>query len=83
VAPPLVRDAPAVAALAQIHLGAARQVRREVSDAALPALLPAVLATADLRRLRRVGFDPFAPAFARPDPWRGWRLARAIILRRY
>jgi NADH dehydrogenase [ubiquinone] 1 alpha subcomplex assembly factor 6 len=81
--PALQRVAAAVAKRAGEHLDAARARRREVPRAALPALLPAVLAAADLARLRRVGYDPFAPALARPDPWRAWRLALASLRGRY
>jgi len=49
----------------------------------LPALLPAVLAGADLARLRRAGYDPFAPPVATADPWRSWRLATAALTARY
>lgn len=81
--PPLKEEAPAVAEAARRHLDAARAVRAAVSRAALPALLPAVLAAADLARLRRVDFNVFAPGLARADPWRAWRLAVAMALRRY
>jgi NADH dehydrogenase [ubiquinone] 1 alpha subcomplex assembly factor 6 len=81
--PPLANEPAQVAARAQSHLDQARALRRGVRRAALPALLPAVLAAADLRRLRRADFDPFAPALARPDPWRAWRLAAARRLGRY
>ena len=83
IPPPLVAEASAVAATAHRHLDAARAVRAEISRPALPALLPAVLAAADLTRLRRVNFDPFAPGLAGPDPWRAWRLALAFALGRY
>jgi phytoene synthase len=81
--PPLVAEASAVAAMARRHLDAARAVRAEIPRPALPALLPAVLAAADLARLRRVNFDPFTPELAGPDPWRAWRLAMAMALGRY
>lgn len=81
--PALTAAAPAVGAAARLHLDAARARRRELTRAALPALLPAVLAAVDLARLRRANFDLFAPALARPDPWRAWRLASATMLRRY
>lgn len=81
--PALVDETEQVAARAQIHLDAARALWRQVSRSALPALWPAVLAAADLSRLRRAGFDPFTPEFARADPWRAWRLAAASWLGRY
>jgi NADH dehydrogenase [ubiquinone] 1 alpha subcomplex assembly factor 6 len=72
-----------VAKRAGAHLAAARARRAEMPRTALPALLPAVLAAADLARLERAGYNPFAPAVARPDPWRGWRLALASLSGRY
>jgi phytoene synthase len=53
--------APVVATLAErglAHLAAARAQRRAVPQAAQAALLPATLAGAYLRRLRRTGHDP-------------------------
>jgi NADH dehydrogenase [ubiquinone] 1 alpha subcomplex assembly factor 6 len=72
-----------VAAAAGEHLVAARSYRPAVPRAALPALLPAVLARADLARLRRAGYDPFAGPITAPDPWRSWRLTAAAFLGRY
>jgi NADH dehydrogenase [ubiquinone] 1 alpha subcomplex assembly factor 6 len=83
VPPPLVEETEGVAARAQVHLAAARALRGKVPPPAFPSLLPAVLAAADLARLKRAGFDPFAPAMARPDLWRAWRLAVASWLGRY
>jgi NADH dehydrogenase [ubiquinone] 1 alpha subcomplex assembly factor 6 len=81
--PALRQVAGDVAERARAHLDAARALRAQVPRAALPALLPAVLAAADLARLKRAGYDPFAPAIARPDPWRGWRLTLASLRGRY
>ncbi|HET6522776.1 MAG TPA: phytoene/squalene synthase family protein [Geminicoccaceae bacterium] len=50
------------------HLRAARANRRGVPDAALPALLPAALADAYLRRLRRSGYAPFATDLSARPP---------------
>lgn len=72
-----------VAAAAAEHLATARALRRHVSRAALPALLPAVLASADLARLARAGYDPFDRRLAAPDPRRSWRLTLAALARRY
>jgi len=83
-APPRLRQVLApVAERASFHLATARALRRQVPRLALPALLPAVLAQADLARLKRAGYDPFAPAVAGVDPWRGWRLYIAALRRRY
>ena len=73
----------AIASRAMVHLNAACALRRQVPRAALPALLPGVLAAADLRRLRRAGHDVFAPSLQRPDPLRSWRLAWAMLRGRY
>ena len=81
--PELAAVAEQVAERAAAHLAAARTLRPAVPRAALPALLPAVLARADLARLRRAGYDPFAPEIAAGDPWRGWRLTLATLRRRY
>jgi len=83
VPPALVEDGERVAERAEAHLAAARARRGDVAPMAFPSLLPAVLAAADLARLRRAAFDASAPAVARPDPWRAWRLAAASWLRRY
>lgn len=79
----LIEETERVAARAQVHLEAARALRGKVPPSAIPSLLPAVLAAADLARLRRAGFDSSAPALAQPDLWRAWRLAAASWLRRY
>jgi len=70
----------AVAVAAERHLSEARRERRGVPRRALPALLPAVLAAADLARLRRAGYDPFAQGLAAPDTWRPWRLTLAAAM---
>jgi NADH dehydrogenase [ubiquinone] 1 alpha subcomplex assembly factor 6 len=80
--PALRRVVAEVAALAQRHLEEARALSSAVAQPALAALLPAVLARADLARLARTGFDPFEPRLARPDPLRSWRLAVAALRRR-
>jgi NADH dehydrogenase [ubiquinone] 1 alpha subcomplex assembly factor 6 len=80
--PALRRVAAEVAAAAERHLATARKLYPALPRAALPALLPASLARADLARLRRAGFDPFAPRLARPDALRGLRLALAVLRRR-
>src|ERR1700730_7824207 len=66
-----------IAAAASHHLGLARALRPALERAALPALLPAVVAARFLRRLERAGYDPFDPALATPDPLQSWRLAAA------
>ena len=72
-----------IANRAERRLALARALRRDVPQRALPALLPAVLAQADLARLARVGYDPFDRRVAGRDPRRSWRLALAALRRRY
>lgn len=67
-----------IAAAASAHLRMARFQPRP-SAAALPALLPAVVAKHSLKRLRHAGYDPFDPALASPDPLQSWRLAAAVL----
>ena len=55
-----------LAARAEEFLARARAHRSEIPRAAVPALLPARLATAHLRRLKRARFNVFAPELARP-----------------
>lgn len=68
-----------IADVAGSHLAAARRVRAEVPRAALPALLPAVVAERALARLRHTGWNPFDPRLAAPDTLQSWRLAVAAL----
>jgi phytoene synthase len=78
-ATPELRQAVAtIARAASQHLAKAYALRRGLPRAALPALLPARVASAALRRLERAGFDPFSGAGER-DPLQGWRLAFAAL----
>jgi phytoene synthase len=65
------------------RLAAARRRRGEVPRAALPALLPATLASRYLRELRRAGNDPFALPPPRRRASRPLRLALAAATGRY
>ncbi|SMH60048.1 phytoene/squalene synthase family protein [Azospirillum agricola] len=73
---PVVGD---VALVARKHLGEARKLRRSVPRAAVPALLPAVLAELHLGVLAREGNDPFAPRVLLPNPFRQLRLGWAAV----
>ncbi|MBP2227299.1 phytoene synthase [Azospirillum agricola] len=73
---PVVGD---VALVARKHLGEARKLRRSVPRAAVPALLPAVLAELHLGVLAREGNDPFAPRVLLPNPFRQLRLGWAAL----
>ena len=72
-----------IAAAAEGHLRAAREKGPAVARAALPALLPAVVAGRSLTRLRRARYNPFDPALARRDPLQSWRLAAAALRGRF
>jgi NADH dehydrogenase [ubiquinone] 1 alpha subcomplex assembly factor 6 len=81
--PPVRQAVAAIVATAREHLAAAHGLRRRVPAAALPALLPARIADSALRRLERAGFDPFSGAAAGGDPLQSWRLAYAMLTRRF
>jgi NADH dehydrogenase [ubiquinone] 1 alpha subcomplex assembly factor 6 len=81
--PELRQVVASVAERARVHLASARQRRRQIPAAAMPALLPAVLAEAHLRRLQKAGFDPFAAALQQPIPFDALRLAVAAWRRHY
>ena len=72
-----------IAAAASCHLGLARALRRGLERAALPALLPAIVAARSLRRLERAGHDPFDHSLAVADPLQSWRLAAAALFNRF
>ena len=71
-----------LAVAASRHLAAAR-LHRNIPRAALPALLPAVIARHSLGRLKRADYDPFNPAVASVDPLQSWRLAVAVLFNRF
>lgn len=72
-----------IAAAARGHLDAAHRNRGAVPRAAVPALLPVIVAARFLRRLERAGYDPFDRRLAVPDPLQSWRLAAAALFGRY
>lgn len=72
-----------IAAEAETRIAAARQRRPRVGRAALPALLPAVIAAPWLRRLAQAGHDPFAAALAAPAPGKVLRVGLAALRGRY
>lgn len=55
----------------------------DIPKALFAAALPAKVAALALRRLERVGFDPFAPELRKPRPADIWRLWWAHSLRRF
>lgn len=79
----LPRAVEAVAGQAERHLAAARVVGRGAGRIGLPALMPATIADAYLKRLRRAGYDPFRPEVARPLASRAWRLLHVRLTRRF
>ena len=80
--PALRAAASELAGIASRHLERARALRGMLPRAALPALLPAVVAQHSLKRLRRAGYNPFDPAMAAPDPLQIGRLAAASFFNR-
>jgi NADH dehydrogenase [ubiquinone] 1 alpha subcomplex assembly factor 6 len=72
-----------IAEVAIRHLRAARERRPTIPRAGLAAVLPAIVAERFLARLRRGGYDPFAPGLVMPDGWQSWRLAAAALLNRF
>lgn len=72
----LAKVAEAVAGAARTHLDQARALRGKVPKAALPALLPAVLADHWLGRMEKTGYDLLSPTLLRPSVRRplavGW-----------
>lgn len=81
--PGLPAVARAVAAEAERILGDTRRIARRPPGLLASAFLPATLARADLRRLRRAGYDPFDPRLSQPAPDRVWHLLWASLHRRY
>jgi NADH dehydrogenase [ubiquinone] 1 alpha subcomplex assembly factor 6 len=84
------RGTPAVCAAAREiaeaairYLRSARQRRLTIPRAGLAAVLPAIVAARFVARLRRAGYDPFAPSVAAPDGWQSWRLTAAALLNRF
>jgi NADH dehydrogenase [ubiquinone] 1 alpha subcomplex assembly factor 6 len=69
--------------VARRHLAAARALRPEVPRAAVPALLPAVLADRYLDRLERSDFSLFDGTMQRPAGDRAVRLLWAALRGRY
>ena len=80
--PALRRVVETIARAAEGHLAAARGLRGRLPRRALPALLPARVAATALKRLQRVGFDPFSGA-GDSDPLQSWRLAFAVMTGRF
>lgn len=81
--PGLRAVARAIEARAGEHLAAARALAPDVPGAALPALLPGVLADIHRRRLAAAEFDLFAPELSRPTPFDALRLTFAAWRGRY
>ncbi len=78
----LAQAARGMADLARHHLGEARRRQRSIGRAALPALLPAVLADGHLATLERAGWNPFDGRVqaARPRPLRlAWANLRGVF----
>ena len=72
--PPLSNAAETIAEAARTRLDKARLLNDEIPTAALPALLPGVVAAHWLTQIENAEYDLFAARVMRPDPWRGVRL---------
>jgi phytoene synthase len=81
--PSLADAAARMTATARRHLAEARGLAPEVPARALPALLPARIATAALDRLERANYDVFDPALAGAQAGTSLNLAWAALRRRY
>lgn len=72
---PALGDAAAtIAEAAHARLDKARALSDEIPEAALPVLLPAVVAEHWLTQIENARYDLFSPRITRPDPWRSLRL---------
>lgn len=81
---PALRAASAVLAeTAAARLTAARRHSGRMPRRANAALLPAVIADRFLLRLKRTGYNPFAPELAPPDTLQSWRLLAAALRNRF
>ena len=70
-----LRDAAAtIAEAAHARLAKARALSDDIPEAAMPVLLPAIVAERWLAQIEGADYDLFAPRILRPDPWRGLRL---------
>ncbi|HVA14288.1 MAG TPA: phytoene/squalene synthase family protein [Stellaceae bacterium] len=81
--PRLAAIAREVAARARLRLDEARRHRGSVPRAALPALLPGVLAERRLQRLARFDHNVMDPQLATEDTLQSMRLARAVLRGRF
>jgi len=72
-----------VAAEAERLLGESGRIVARPPRPLLPAFLPATLARAYLRQLRRAGYDLFDSRLQEPPPWRVWRLRIASLRGRF
>lgn len=72
-----------IAGRASEHLEEARRHRSRLPREALPILLPATLAAADLKMLQRTGFDVFSPRNAGKPLARQFRLTAAALFNRF
>ena len=82
-ATPALRDAAAtIAEAAHLRFAKARTLSDELPEAAMPVLLPAIVAERWLAQIESADYDVFAPRILRPDPWRALRLFLAARRRR-
>ncbi len=78
----LVEAVTEIAERAAQRLGEARRLHQQLPKRALPLMLVAVSASADLKRLSKPEINPLT-VFTRPDPWLVARLTWAVWRKRY
>jgi hypothetical protein len=72
-----------MAGAAGLRLAAARREAATVPRRALPALLPATIASLFLGRLRRLDYDAFDPRLAAPAPSTALRMGWQVLRGRF
>lgn len=72
-----------LAEIAAARLAAARRYSGRIPRRGNAALLPAVIADRFLLRLKRAGYNPFAPELAALDTLQSWRLLAAALCNRF
>jgi NADH dehydrogenase [ubiquinone] 1 alpha subcomplex assembly factor 6 len=65
------------------HISSARKDRPAVGSSAVPAFLQVRFAELHVKRLSKLGFDPFISALTTPIPMVAWRLILSRITGRY
>lgn len=83
IPPSIANVVAAVAERALHHVSEARRYCRSLPSSVLPVLLPVALASSDLRKLKRAGYDPFHPKLSENPTGRQMRMFASAMRRRY